>query len=411
MLKKSLLLLFSFSLIFNQFNSISFAQAQDTTEKILIEVLERGECQHCQDQHKFLNKLTETRKDILVTYYDIDEPENKKLWEELTKLEKIPKVTPITLIDDTVITGFATANSSGKMIENIIVKAKTVGSKTIREFIDAGGSGKVESVTGGTCDEETGICEATPYEAYLVDLPFFGSIDIKQYSLPTLSIILGFIDGFNPCAMWVLVTFLIVLVQIGNRRRMWEIAGIFIVAEAIMYYLILNVWYTTWDFIGLDGIISPIVGIVAIGGGIFFLYEGIMTAGTCNVTNLSQRQKTRSKINKLAAAEMTFITVLGIIGLALSVNIIEFACSVGIPQAFTKILDLNFLSLFERQLYMLLYILFYMIDDFIVFGIALYSIEKIGITHKYSKITNVIGGILMLILGGILLFKPELLVF
>jgi uncharacterized membrane protein len=84
---------------------------------------------------------------------------------------------------------------------------------------------------------------------------------------------------------------------------------------------------------------------------------------------------------------------------------------VGIPQAFTKILELNFLDFWARQMYMAIYILMYMVDDFIVFGIALYSFEKIGLTTKYAKMSNLIGGILMLILGAILLFKPELLVF
>ena len=107
----------------------------------------------------------------------------------------------------------------------------------------------------------------------------------------------------------------------------------------------------------------------------------------------------------------TFASAIAIIGLALSVNIIEFACSVGIPQTFTKILDLNNLSNLVRQGYMFIYILMYMVDDFLVFGLALWSTEYIHMTHKYSRICNVIGGTLMIILGGILIFAPGILVF
>lgn len=411
MLKKTLTLFLALGFSINLWSPIQIALSQDNTPKVKIEVLERAGCQHCEDQREFLDDLLEERDDIEVTYYPITEPENKELWRQLTDLEKIPKVTPITLIGDTIIQGFATARSTGVMIEELIDNTKGKLSKTIPEFIAAGGSGKVQAIEGGGCNEETGVCDALPYEALLVEIPFFGSVDIKQYSLPVLSIVLGFIDGFNPCAMWVLVTFLVVLVQVGNKRRMWEIAGLFILAEAIMYYLILNVWYSTWDFIGLDNIITPIVGIVAIGGGLFFLWEWYQSGATCKVTNIQQRQKTRSRVQRLATAEMSIVTVLGIIGLALSVNIIEFACSIGIPQAFTKILDINILSFAYRQLYMGLYILFYMVDDLIIFGIALYSIEKIGLTTKYIKFSNLIGGILMILLGLLLILAPSILVF
>jgi hypothetical protein len=107
-----------------------------------------------------------------------------------------------------------------------------------------------------------------------VTLPFIGkTIDVSEFSL------LGSFGHpwihrrIQSMRHVVLVTFLLVLLQIGDRSRMWTIAGLFIVAEAIMYYLILNVWFTTFDFIGLDRIVTPIVGLLAIGGGIFFLYE------------------------------------------------------------------------------------------------------------------------------------------
>ncbi|MDP3976011.1 MAG: glutaredoxin [bacterium] len=407
MLKKSalfLLLLLGFSLFLTP-----EIQAENL-QKVSIEVFERQECKHCQDQKVFLDLLKNTRDDIQVVFYDIAQAEHRKLWEQVVELEALPKVTPTTLIGDTILQGFDKAETTGKLIERLVDQAKGKQQYTFPTFLAAGGSGKVQQVKDGSCDEESTACLAGTYEPLYVSIPFIGNIDVKLYSLPTLSIILGFIDGFNPCAMWVLVTFLIVLVQVGDRRRMWQIAGLFILAEAVMYYLILTVWMTTWDFVGLDHIVTPIVGLVAIGGGLFFLYEWKTSDGTCQVVGAEKRQKTRSRIKALAEAEMTLLTILGIVGLALSVNIIEFACSIGIPQAFTKILDLNSLSMLMKQFYMGLYILFYMFDDFLVFGIALYSIEKIGLTVKYSKWCNLIGGLLMLLLGALLLFAPEALI-
>ena len=108
---------------------------------------------------------------------------------------------------------------------------------------------------------------------------------------------------------------------------------------------------------------------------------------------------------------MTIASAIAILGIALSVNIIEFACSVGIPQAFTKILDINEFSVLKRQLYMVLYIIMYMVDDLIIFGIAIYSFERIGLTSKYARYCHLIGGLLMLLLGYFLLFDPSALVF
>jgi cytochrome c biogenesis protein CcdA len=375
-----------------------------------VEVFVREDCKHCHNERDFLVDLSLRRDDFKVYLYDIDTKENKDKWTALMDLENLPKVTPVTLVGNTVIQGFDAPETTGARIESLIDKSLNDGAVMVDEYIAAGGSGSVEKFENGVCDDETGICTYEP-EPMLFTVPFIGAVDLKTLSLPTLSVLLGFIDGFNPCAMWVLITFLVVLAQIGSRKKMWQVAGIFILAESIMYYLILNVWFTAWDFVKLDNIVTPIIGVIAVGAGLYFLYDWKTNDGTCKVTNAKQKAKTRKKIHTLVEAEMTALTVLGVIGLALSVNIIEFACSVGIPQTFTKVIELNNLNGWETQLYMIIYILFYMIDDFIVFGIALYSFDKIGITTKYAKVAHLLGGIMMIVLGLILIIDPSMLTF
>ena len=187
------------------------------------------------------------------------------------------------------------------------------------------------------------------------------------------------------------------------------IAGLFIVAETVMYYLILNVWFTTWDFVGLDRYVTPVVGLLALGGGVFFLYEWYRADGTCKVTNSEQRSKISAQVRKLASEPFTWLSAAGVIMLALSVNVIEFACSIGIPQAFTKIIELNELSFFGSQSLMFVYILFYMVDDFIVLGLALWGAERLHLTTTYARWCNLFGGLLMLLLGSLLVFAPEIL--
>ncbi|MDD3066596.1 MAG: glutaredoxin [Candidatus Gracilibacteria bacterium] len=389
---------------------VSFAFVSAEEIKTPINVFVREGCSHCADEEEFLAKLVKTRSDFEVFYHDIGDATHYTHFDTLTTLEKLPKATPITLVGNTIIQGFGSAQTTGITITELLDASKGKTTLGFEEFIAAGGSqGKVNSYKDEICEDTAQQCVASPDKRFLVDIPFYGVIDIAKYSLPTIAAVLGFVDGFNPCAMWVLVTFLIVLLQIGDKKKMFQIAGLFILAETIMYYAILNVWFTTWDFVGLDKYITPLVGIIAIGGGIFFLYEGITTDGTCKVTNLQQRQKIHTRIKDLVAQPLTWITAAGVLGLAFSVNIIEFACSIGIPQAFTKILQINALPTIAQQGLILLYTLFYVVDDLIVFGIALVGMEYIGITQKYSKYTNLLGGVIMLLLGYLLIFHPELL--
>jgi hypothetical protein len=243
-----------------------------------------------------------------------------------------------------------------------------------------------------------------------VKLPFVDVVDAAVWSLPILAITLGFLDGFNPCAMWVLATFLLVLMHIGSRRRMWAVAGLFIVAETVMYFAILNLWFQVWDFVGMDKVITPLVGIVAIGGGLFFLYEWFKSLGTemaCKVVDLERRSRIVSRIKRISSGRFGVLTAAAVIGLAFSVNIIEFACSIGYPQAFTKIVEMNSLGFWSAQAMIGLYTLFYMADDFLVFGLALWGFGKLHLAQKYSRWTALVGGWLMLALGWLLVFHPD----
>lgn len=373
---------------------------------VLVEVFERDDCQHCRDLKQFLEHF-EQQSDtphLEVVFYNVKTEPGAKAFEQVTQKAQLPKATPVVLIGTQVLQGFDQPETTGVMLERFIrLQAGQPRIGLDRYLLLEGGS--VERIQTAICDDETGcVLEEEPL---LVKVPFFGVVDVARFSLPILSGVLGLIDGFNPCAMWVLITFLLVLIQMRSRERLLAVAGLFIVAETLMYYLILNIWFTTWDFVGLDQWVTPLVGLLAVGGGLFFLYEWYTSDGTCKVVNLEDRAKISGRIKKLASEPFTWLTAFGVIMLALSVNIIEFACSIGIPQAFTKILELNALSFLETQSLMLIYILGYMVDDFLVFGLALWGAEKMHMTAQYSKWSNLAGGILMLLLGSILIFAPD----
>lgn len=379
------------------FSIASFAEMQ-------IEMFEQEWCAHCKAEKAYLQTL-EASQGIKVNYRDLNDFESKKLFEGVTQINKLPKVAPLTFINWNVIQWFDKEATTGRKILEIIQKSKD-NSISLEDYIKNPDKRKNLNIEKWTCDT-SGNC---PIPTNFVHVPFFWEVDIQRLWLTTSALVLGFVDGFNPCAMWVLVMFLTILVQLRDIKKMFQVAGIFILAESIMYYLILNVWFNVWDFVGLDNIVTPIVGIIATWSWLYFLYEWYIGDTSCKVWSLEQKRKTSKRVNELVSKPMTIAVFLGILMLAFSVNIIEFACSIWIPQTFTKILDINMLSFLERQYYMVLYIFTYMFDDFVVFGLALYSIEKIGITHKYTQFSHLIWGLLMLILWLILLINPWLLI-
>lgn len=360
---------------------------QDNQEKVEIYLFERDGCSFCAKEVAWFQELTSQRDDFNLTLIDIDQKDNRRQFDLTTDQHDLPKVTPTTIVGSFIFQGFESGETTGAQIIDLIEQTK-----------------QAQTQGTGTTTVST--------QNYEFKVPLLGVVDLKDFSLFSLSFILGLVDGFNPCAMWVLMSFLLILWQIKDRKKMLQVVGIFIAAEALMYGLILNFWYQTWDFIQLDKIITPLIGFLAIGGGSYFLFRYFKNRGklVCK-TDVEKQGKTEAKIQKLISSPLTILTTLGIIGVALSVNIVEFACSVGIPQAFTKILEINNLSALGRQFYIVLYTVAYLVDDLIVFSLALYGFSKFyAVGQKYSNLSSLIGGVLMLVLGGLLLFAPQWLV-
>lgn len=381
-----------------------YAQNPQGDEKQNVIVFVRSGCAHCRAEEEFL-KTVQEKISITLEFLNIADQESSKKFAAFTERTHTSKVTPITVIGNSYIIGFDSPETTGKTILELIDKVNRDHIVTSLE--------KAQSMGGlaPACDDTgTTPCEVQKPSVQVI-VPFIGTVNSAKYPLIALTSLLGFFDGFNPCAMWVLVTFLIMLLQVGSRRKMALFAGVFILAEAVMYTMILTVWYKTWNFVQMDSVITPIIGVVTIIGGIFFIREWRKKELECHVTDAVARHKTYDRLKHLAAERFSIFTFLGILAVAFSVNIIEFACSVGIPQSFTKILELNHVGGVGYMMYIFVYILFYMIDDFVVFGLALYGADKLSLTGKYSKISNLIGGIVMILLGGIMIIRPGLILF
>ena len=242
------------------------------------------------------------------------------------------------------------------------------------------------------------------------NIAILGDIDAKTVSLPLFSIVVGFIDGINPCAMWILIFLITMIMPMKDRKKQWILGLTFIITSGVVYLLFLVSWLNLAVFLTKITLIRTIISIFAIIFGmtnIYRYFESLKSDVGCDVTDNNKRQKIMSKIRKITSEEKFIFAILGTIGLAASVNVLELVCSLGLPVVFTNVLALNHLNIFQYIIYISLYILFYLIDDIIIFVIAMKTMHIKGISNKYTKYSHLIGGLIMVILGLLMVLKPE----
>ena len=193
---------------------------------------------------------------------------------------------------------------------------------------------------------------------------------------------------------------------------MWILGLTFIAASAFVYFLFMAAWLNFFLFFGFIVWVRILVGLVAL----YFGYRNIKSyfddkAGGCEVTKDEKRIKTLQKIKDITQKENLVPALAGIILLAFAINLIEAVCSAGLPAIYTQILTMNDLSTTQYYLHIIFYQIIFMLDDMTVFVIAMVTLNSIGIESKYARWSKVIGGVIMLLIGLLLILKPELLLF
>ena len=383
-----------------------FISSVVSAKQINIYLFHSSDCMHCKAEIKFLDSLKE-KYDIKVYKYEVmyDE-ENSKLMHEIKELmgEKSTYV-PFTVIGTTTFTGFNETNEY--QIENAIKEYQT------SKYCDK--VGVYMDIT-----KDTGECEENKKTSSTMKLPILGEVDVKSFSLPIISVVIGLVDGFNPCAMWVLIFLLSILVGMKNRKKMWILGLTFIGTSALVYLLIMLAWLNivaSFTTIRWLQIIIAIVALIASFINIRSYFKARKEDDGCTVTNNESRKKIVSKVKSIAENSENkkkygfILAILGIIALAISVNVIELACSAGLPLIFTQILAMNDVTSVSKLVYILIYILFFMMDYIIVFVIAMFTFKVTGISTKYTKYSHLIGGIIMLLIGLLMIIKPEWIMF
>jgi len=357
-------------------------------------------CPLCTDQKKFLEEIKDKYNNLKIHSYDLSaKKENVEIYKKvITELSIDTPSVPLTVIGQQYFIGWYNQEKTGKLIEETIECAIETGCPNIVGAL-------ISSVTPETKPSATLIPEK-------IKVPILGEIQTKNLSLPLFAIVMGGIDGFNPCAMWVLLFLITLLVGMKNKKRMWILGSAFIFASGAVYFLFMAAWLKLFLFVGFIVWVRAIIGLVALIGGIYNFREFFVNKdGACKVTGGEKKQKVFEKLKIITQKQSFWLALGGIILLAAAVNLVELICSAGLPVVFTQVLALSNLSTSQYYLYMLLYIFVFILDDLFVFLVAMTTLRITGLTTKYTRFSHLIGGILMLIIGLMLIFKPEWLMF
>ncbi|MBQ4032185.1 MAG: hypothetical protein II625_10560, partial [Bacilli bacterium] len=344
-------------------------------EKVNLYLFHSADCSHCAAEIKWLSEIEDQYSEYLNVYkYEVtyDEANSKLMDQVVSKMKLSNQSLPLTIIGDKTFNGYSDTTAS--LIEN-----------QIKEYAEL---------------------ESNPNE---IKIPILGNINMKKVSIPLVAVVLGFIDGFNPCAMWILLFLINMFFGMKDRKKAWVLGMTFLLVSGLVYFL---------SMLGINFVLGiATIKWMKIAIALFILVAGILNmrkyfkirkeeAG-CTVVDSKKRKKLVTKMKKIMNSKTFFLAMLGIITLAVSVNLIELACSLGFPLIFTEILTINNIKGISRIIFLLIYIFFYMIDDMVVFAISMITVEATGITNKYNKLCTLISAIIMIAIGILLLVKPN----
>ncbi len=354
-------------------------KVRDAEGKVYLYLFYSYDCPHCKKAHEFLDKLKKDDPDLVVFQYEVKKnKDNARYFKKVAEqYDTKPQGVPTFFIGNKFFVGFSKDVTCAAIIEEI--------------------------------NELKGVEHACPKNE--INIPMIGVINVSTISIPALTVYMGFLDGLNPCAMWVLMFLLGLMVYAGSRKKIIFLGATFVAASAVVYFMFMTAWVNIFLVIGYSKLITIVLGAVAIIMGLINIKElFFFKQGVSLMIPESAKPKLYAKSRKIMNEGNKTLAILGTIALAVFVNFIELGCTVGLPAIYTRILSLRGLPPFETYMYIGLYNVLYVVPLAIIVAVFAYTMGHYKFTEKHGKLFKFISGALMLILGALLIFYPNILV-
>ncbi|KKS30365.1 MAG: hypothetical protein UV60_C0009G0021 [Parcubacteria group bacterium GW2011_GWA2_43_11] len=333
-------------------------------------------CPHCREEQKFLDILEKKYPELTILRYEVSDPTYTPLMRQLAAehdAERYLGNVPLTFVGEQYFVGYDNERTTGVEIERAVRAAMGI---------------------EGT---ESGQPTSFP-------VPFFGSISQEVFSLPVLAILLGFLDGFNVCSLGALVLIIGLSLKLQRRKSILLFGGTFIVTTALVYGALIVAWYHIFElFSGLINFMKVAVALIAFGGGIYFFKEYFRMRKQGPQCEFQESKLINTLMQRTGNAFENNTKLLGILGMvllfAVVVAVVEFPCSAAVPVVFAGMLADAGLSTVAYLAHIALFVLFYMLDEIVIFGIAAYRLKLWMMSGAFTKHAVLAEALILMTIG------------
>jgi len=364
--------------------------APDGSKIIALHFFWSKTCPHCRKAKPFINELAQSFDWLELNSYEISENQkNAAYFMEMSKsLGNERFAVPAFMYCDQIMVGYLDDQTTGEKLRRQLLNCKDSLDKNLPNL-------QLKTPESG----ETKI-----------SIPLMGELDADKFSLPVFTFIIAALDAFNPCAFFVLLLLLSMLVNVRNRRRMFLIGGIFVFFSGFIYFLFMAAWLNLFLYLGELRVITVIAALIAIGVSIinikdYFLFK----QGVSLSIPESAKPGIFGRIRGLVKSTSMPTMIVGTIMLAIVANLYELLCTSGFPMVFTRILTLNELPPSTYYLYLVFYNIIYVIPLTVIVLAFTVTLGSRKLSEKEGRILKLISGMMMFGLGLLLLFAPDLL--
>jgi len=343
-----------------------------------LEVFVRAGCPHCEAAKIFLDELQRERPSLRITIHDVSE--------DATARQRLAML------------------SAERGIANIGVPTFLIGTELIVGFLSTDTTG-VE-IRARLDQQAQGAVAQPPAEA--IRTKWFGELRVTDLGLPLFTFIIGLLDGFNPCSMWVLLFMLSLLAGLGNRPKMLLIAGTFVAVEGIAYFAFMAAWLNMFLLIGLSRITELVLGSIAGLAGVINIKDfWVFQRGISLKIPEAAKPGLYAGMRRIIQAENILAALLGTVLLAVLVQAVELVCTAGLPALYTRILTMQQLDRWAYYGYLALYNVAYMLDDVLVLTLGVITMSHYRLQEREGRWLKLISGSVMVGLSAVMIIKPD----
>ena len=365
-----------------------------------LEVFVREGCPRCADAEDFLAELRPTRPWLRVRLLDVgrDEAARARLAALAAERSVSAVGVPAFHARGQLLIGFSGRETSGRQLLALL------------EGGAAPGSG------GEVCPPEAPDASCVPPAPAspegTVEVPWAGRVSVERLGLPAFTLLLGLIDGFNPCAMWVLLFLLSLLIHLKDRRKMFVVGGTFVLTSGLVYFLFMAAWLNVFLLVGLSRLTQVLLGLAALGIGLLNVKD-FLAFHRGPTLSIPERAKPGlyARTRRLLEEKPLLSAMGGVVVLALLVNLVELACTAGLPAVYTQVLAMRRLPGWQYYAYLALYNVAYILDDSVMLLVAVVTLSQRKLQERAGRWLKLLSGGVMLTLGLLLLVWPRALLF